>query len=163
MRVTLREGVRGGDRAGGRLRGGENPTCTPACERCRVTNDDEPTITLERWTGPWPDGDPDANFKCDVALYANVDPLRTITNLADNVGVPAGAICRYVLARWATEGSGGLLELGPHMVERLWSVCDRAEQDGTDAARLDAYAQLRQMLTWLRLPLHDRAGYDDGT
>ncbi|HEX4776630.1 MAG TPA: DUF6027 family protein [Acidimicrobiia bacterium] len=125
-------------------------------------SDDEPTITLERWTGPWPADDPDANFKSDVALYANVDPLQTIRGLADNVNVPVGALCRYVLARWATEGSGGLLELGPHMVERLASVCDEAERAGTDGGRLAAYAQLRQMLAWLRLPLRERAGYDGG-
>jgi len=171
MAVTLREVVRSADGATGRLRGGESPTCASEPTSARRTLrdrvgvddvDDEPTVTLERWTGPWPDDDPDANFKSDVALYANVDPLRTIRNLAGNVGVPTGAVCRYVLARWATEGSGGLLELGPHMVERLWSVFADAERAGTDDARLAAYAQLRQMVAWLRLPLHERAGYDGG-
>ena len=116
-------------------------------------------VTLERWTGPWPDDDPDANLKADVALYANVDPLSTIANLAANVDVPVGALCRYVLAKWATGGSGGLLELGPTMVNRLAAVCDDAEAAGTDAARLAAYDQLRQMIEWLRLPLVDDAGY----
>src|SRR5581483_37329 len=119
MAVTLREVVRSADGATGRLRGGENPTCAS-----------EPTSarrTLRDRVGVDDVDDPDANFKSDVALYANVDPLRTIRNLAGNVGVPTGAVCRYVLARWATEGSGGLLELGPHMVERLWSVFADAE------------------------------------
>ena len=120
---------------------------------------DEPTITLERWTGPWPPDDPDANFKADVALYANADPLSTIGPLAENLGVPVGAVCRYVLAKWATGGSGGLLELGPTMVNRLAAVCDEAEATGTDAARLAAYDQLNQMISWLRLPLTDDAGY----
>jgi len=120
---------------------------------------DDPVVRLERWTGPWADDDPDANFKADIALYANVDPLGTITNLAENIGVPIGAVCRYVLAKWATGGSGGLLELGPTMVHRLAAVCDDAEAVGTDSARLAAYDQLRQMVTWLRLPLETDAGY----
>jgi len=110
-------------------------------------------IELEPWTGPWPADDPDANLKRDIALYANVDPLPTIERLSTNVDVPVGALVRYVLAKWATGGSGGLLELGPTMVRRLTAVCDAADVTGTDAARLEAYDQLRQMLAWLRLPL----------
>ena len=112
-------------------------------------------VTLAPWTGPWPDDDPDANLKRDIALYANFDPLPTIERLAENIGVPVGAIVRYVLAKWATGGSGGLLELGPTMVRRLADVCDDAERAGTDESRLAAYDQLRQMLAWLRLPLDE--------
>ena len=81
----------------------------------------EPTRTVElvAWTGPWPDDDPDANFKADVALYAHVDPMATIGNLASALHIPEGAVVRYVLAKWASAGSGGLLELGPTMVHRL--------------------------------------------
>jgi hypothetical protein len=121
--------------------------------------DEEPTVRLERWNGPWPDDDPDANFKTEIALYANVDPLSTITNLATNIDVPVGAIVRYVLGRWAGGGSGALLEMGPSMVNRLAEVCATAEAAGTDAARLAAYDQLRQMIEWLRFPLVDDAGY----
>ena len=60
------------------------------------------TVPLERWTGPWADDDPDANFKHEVALYAGADPMVTIGNLAAALDVPAGAIVRYVLARWAS-------------------------------------------------------------
>ena len=119
----------------------------------------EPTVTLERWDGPWPADDPDANFKTEIALYANVDPLSTIAALAGNIGVPVGALCRYVLARWATGGSGAALELGPSMVGRLAEVCERAETAGTDDARLAAYDQLRQMIEWVRLSFTDDAGY----
>lgn len=115
--------------------------------------DDEPTITLERWTGPWPDDDADANFKADVALYSAHDPLQTLRGLSANVGVPVGALARYVLARYATGGSGGLLELGPTMVNRLWEPIEQAEAAGTDEARLAAYDHLRQMVSWLRFPL----------
>jgi hypothetical protein len=119
------------------------------------------TVELTPWTGPWAKDDPDANFKSDVALYAHVDPMVTIGNLASALGVPEGAIVRYVLAKWASAGSGGLLEIGPSMVERLWEPVERAEAGDTDADRLDAYDQLRQMLSWLRLPLSDpdSAGY----
>ena len=120
---------------------------------------DAPTVTLERWTGPWADDDPDANFKAEVALYANVDPLSTINNLSANIDVPVGALVRYVLGRWATGGSGAALELGPSMIRRLAAACADAEATGTDEARLAAYDQLRQMIEWLRLTIDDEAGY----
>jgi Family of unknown function (DUF6027) len=111
------------------------------------------TVELTPWTGPWAGDDPDANFKSDVALYAHVDPMTTIGNLASALDIPEGAIVRHVLAKWATAGSGALLELGPSMVHRLWEPVERAEVAGTDAARLDAFEQLRQMLSWLLIPL----------
>lgn len=111
------------------------------------------TLELTGWDGPWdPDG-PDANFKADVALYAHVDPMTTIDNLAAAMAMPEGAVVHYVLAKWASAGSGGLLELGPTMVHRLWAVVETAEKTDTDEARLEAYEQLRQMISWLRLPL----------
>ena len=119
-----------------------------------------PVVRLEPWSGPWADDDPDANFKAEVALYAGVDPLTTVRNLAAHLAVPEGALVRYVLARWASAGSGGLLELGPTMVHRLWGAVEAAEAEGTDEARLAAYQQLRQMISWLRLPLVERAGYE---
>lgn len=117
------------------------------------------TVTLEPWTGPWAADDPDANFKAEIALYATSDPLSTLRNLGRAIGVPVGALARYVLARYATSGSGGLLELGPSMVLRLWAPVAAAEDEGTDEARLAAYDQLRHMLSWLRLPLVEEAGY----
>jgi hypothetical protein len=123
--------------------------------------DDRDLVRLEPFTGPWADDDPDANFKADVALYAPVDPMITIRTLSENVGVPAGALVRYVLAKYATGGSGGLLELGPTMVRRLWEPIERAERDGSNDARLAAYDQLRQMIEWLRLPLEDPSIYPE--
>lgn len=114
---------------------------------------DDRTVVLQPWTGPWDDDDPDANFKTDIAVYALVDPLSTLRNLSSNLDVPVGALCHYVLAKWATAGSGGLLELGPTMTRRLGAVCDAAESEGTDDARLAAYTQLREMLDWLRYPI----------
>jgi hypothetical protein len=118
-----------------------------------------PVVTLERWDGPWAPDDPDANFKSDVALYSTQDPLVTIANLAGNLDLPVGAVVRYVLAKWASGGSGGLLELGPVMSRRLLEPITTAEEGGTDEARLAAYDQLRQMLTWLNLPLADDSSY----
>jgi len=94
-------------------------------------------------------------------MYAPVDPMNTVANLATAMRMPEGAIVRYVLAKWASTGSGGLLELGPTMVNRLWEPIERAEAQATEEARLEAYEQLRQMLSWLRLPLvdPDNSGY----
>jgi Family of unknown function (DUF6027) len=119
------------------------------------------SVELTPWTGPWPDDDRDANFKADVALYAHVDPMSTVGNLAEAMGIPEGGIVWYVLAKWASAGSGGLLEIGPSMVNQLWDPVEKAEAAATDAARLEAYQKLRQMLSWLRLPLSDpeSAGY----
>ncbi len=111
------------------------------------------TLELTGWDGPWDPDDPDANFKADVALYAHVDPMATIDNLAAAMAMPAGAVVHYVLAKWASAGSGGLLELGPTMVRRLWGVVEEAEETDSDDARLEAYEQLRQMISWLLLPL----------
>ena len=119
-------------------------------------------IDLEPWTGPWDDDDKDANFKADVALYAKVDPLHTVRGLARSTNVPIGAVVRWVLARWASEGAGGLLELGPTMTRRLEDVCRTAEEAGTDDARLAAYGQLRQMISWLHYPLEHPEVYEDG-
>jgi hypothetical protein len=116
------------------------------------------TIDLVGWNGPWETDDPDANFKADVALYAHVDPMTTISRLAAAMAIPEGAVVHYVLAKWASAGSGGLLELGPSMVHRLWAVVEKAEEAGTSEVRLEAYNQLHQMISWLRLPL-----VDDGT
>jgi ADP-ribose pyrophosphatase YjhB (NUDIX family) len=120
-----------------------------------VEDGDEPLVRLERWTGPWPDDDPDANLKADVAAYALADPLATVRRLARNLDVPVGALVRYVLARWASGGSEGLLELGPSTVERMGEVVRDAEEHDTDAARLDAYRVLAQMTGWLTAGLED--------
>lgn len=105
-------------------------------------------ISLEAWSGSWDDHDPHANFKAEVALWCKADPMETLEPFAEAVGVPVGAVCRSVLARWAAEGSAGKLELGPSMVDRLWSVCEKAGED--EKAQLAAFDQLRQMLSWLR-------------
>lgn len=120
-----------------------------------VEDGEEPLVRLERWSGPWPDDDPDANLKADIAAYSLSDPLATLRRLAGNVDVPVGAIVRYVLARWASGGSEGLLELGPSTVERMGEVVRDAEARDTDEARLEAYRVLAQMTGWLTAGLDD--------
>ena len=105
-------------------------------------------VRLETWSGPWLDTDPHANFKAEVALWSKADPMETLVPFAEVVGIPVGAVCRSILARWAAEGSAGKLELGPSMVERLWSVCEKAGDD--QRQQLAAFDQLKQMLSWLR-------------
>lgn len=119
------------------------------------------TIDLQGWTGPWADDDPHDNLKSDVALYSHVDPLVTVRGLSTATDIPVGAIVHYVLARWASEGSSGLLELGPTMTRRLHAVCDEAETAGTDDARMAAYDTLRQMISWLNYPLDHPEIHDD--
>ncbi|MEA3214981.1 MAG: hypothetical protein QOJ19_1137 [Acidimicrobiia bacterium] len=119
----------------------------------------EPTLVLERWNGPWAPDDPDANFKAEVAAYGLLDPLKTLRGMSANTGIPVGALGRYVLARWATAGSEGLLHMGGSMVERMWASCEAAESADSDQARLEAYGQLRQIVSWLRVPLHDADAY----
>lgn len=118
-----------------------------------MAGDGEPTVRLVRWTGPWEPDDPDAAYKAEVARAALVDPTATLEALGAAVGVPPGAIARHVLARWAAEGSAGLLELGPSMVERLWRLVAEAEAAGDDAARLAAYHRLRGLIGWLHAPI----------
>ena len=115
----------------------------------------EPTVELTRWEGPWSDDDPDANLKSDVALYTKLDPLTTLTTLSTNTGIPVGALVRYILARWASAGSEALLAAGPSVVERMWQTIEAAESADTTEARLEAYDVLRQIVSWLRVPLDD--------
>lgn len=94
--------------------------------------------------------------------YCLLDPLVTLRGMSRNLDIPVGVLARYVLAKWATGGSGGLLELGPVMVHRLWAPIEKAEQADSDQQRLAAYDQLRQMISWLKIPLDDPAVYDFG-
>ncbi len=112
-------------------------------------------MELAPFTGPWSPDDPDANFKAQVAEYSRNDPLPTLETLSRNLDIPVGALARYVLVRWAAEGSEALLATGPRLIERLWTVVTDAEADGSDEAKLQAFDTLRQMLSWLRVPLQE--------
>jgi len=113
------------------------------------------TVTLERFV--WSDDpeDKDANFKRDVALYTNDDPMPTVRRLSTNLNIPAGAVIRYVLCKWAASGSDALLETGPDMVEKMSSIFEEAEEADTIESRLHAYNAVREIISWLRVPLDD--------
>ncbi|MEU5398178.1 DUF6027 family protein [Streptomyces sp. NPDC005963] len=118
-----------------------------------------PTVRLRQWERCWQPDDRHANFKAEVVDYGLLDPLVTVRGMSQNLDIPTGAIVRYVLAKWATGGSGGLLELGPVMVPRLWEPIAAAEEADSDEQRLAAYHQLRQMISWLKVPLDDPTVY----
>jgi hypothetical protein len=129
-----------------------------------MTRPDDPDdpVDLHRiaegpWRGEWDDDDPDANLKRDVAERTRTDPMQTLATLSASTQIPVEVLARYVLARWASEGSDALLDLGPRTVERMWAVVAQAEAADTDAARLEAYDVLRQMVSWLRAPLEEDA------
>ncbi len=122
--------------------------------------DPEPTITLIQWDGPWDDDDPHANFKDDVAAYRLLDPLETLEGASSSMNIPVGALARYVLAKWSTGGSEGMLHVGGTTVERMHQWCEAAEDADSDIARLDAYHQMRQMVSWLRVPFENPDTYD---
>lgn len=105
------------------------------------------------WTGSWGPDDPDANFKAEVAAYSRADPRPTLEGLSARTGVPVAALARYALVKWGAEGSEALLALGPGTVTRLADAIDAAEATGTDAARLEAYAVVRDLVGWLRAGL----------
>jgi hypothetical protein len=117
------------------------------------TGPHEPTVALVRFDGTWADDDPYANLKAEVVAYGHLDPLVTLEGLAASSGVPVGALARYVLARWATGGNEALLELGTSGVDHLAGAVASAEAAGTDAARLAAYATVREVVGWLRAGL----------
>ena len=118
------------------------------------------TVSLVRWSGPWDSDDPAANFKEEVAAYGLLEPLDTITRLSESLDIPVGALVRYVLAKWATGGSEGMLHIGGTSVQRMHNACQAAESEDTDEARLRAYEELREMVRWLHLPIEDPTIYD---
>lgn len=122
-----------------------------------VEDGDEPLVRLEPYIGTWSDDDTDVNFRVDVATYSQADPLATLRVLGANLGIPVGALIRYVLATWVSDGAAALLEIGPTAVQRLVDAVDHAEAVGTDEARLAAYRQLQTQLTWLAHGLDEPA------
>jgi len=90
-----------------------------------------------------------ANFRAEVACYTAADPMPTIENLSNLTGVPVDQLIRYVLVKYAASASDALLSLDPIVFRQMRDHIARAEQDGSDAARLRAYEALRQMMAWL--------------
>ena len=112
-------------------------------------------VILHPFRGSWPPGDKDANFKDEVANYSRVDPMTTLDNMSRNLDIPVGALARYILVKWAASGSEGLMEIGPMVVRQMQDLVDKADALGSDEARLEAFHALKQIISWLKVPLDD--------
>ena len=110
-------------------------------------------VILHPFRGSWPPGDKDANFKDEVANYSRVDPMTTLDNMSRNLDIPVGALARYILVKWAASGSEGLMEIGPMVVRQMQDLVDKADALGSDEARLEAFHALKQIISWLKVPL----------
>ncbi len=90
-----------------------------------------------------------ANFKAEVACYTAADPMPTIRKLSELTGVPEEKLIRYVLVKYAASASDALLTMEPIVFHQMRDLVTRAEEDGTEAARLEAYEGLKQIVAWL--------------
>lgn len=107
-------------------------------------------MELYAYHDTWAETDPHANFKAEVALYSVVDPLPTFENLSRATGIPVPCLVRYVMVKYGASAADALLAMTPIVLRQMEQQVERAEAAGTDAARLEAYEALRQMVAWLR-------------
>tara|TARA_B100000676_G_scaffold303624_1_gene354435 strand:+ start:2471 stop:2848 length:378 start_codon:yes stop_codon:yes gene_type:complete len=117
--------------------------------------DSNTEINLKQFHWDADDTDKDANFKNAVALYTMSDPMPAIDRISRNLSIPVGSIVKYVLCKWTMSGSDALLEVGPDMVNKMTQIFEEAEFQGTAEARLEAYASVKSIVSWLRVPLDD--------
>jgi hypothetical protein len=108
-------------------------------------------LELYPYTDTWEPADPHANFKGEVAQYTLADPLVTLNGLSEATGVPVGCLARYVLVKYAASGADMALATGPLVLRQMEDQIEKAEIADTDAARLQAYKALKQMISWLRV------------
>ena len=113
------------------------------------------TLVLEAYEGSWPDDDPDAGFRSMVREYSRLDPLVTLETLSRNKNIPLGALVKFILARYSASGSEALMEMGSLVVRQMAEIVEQAEDEATDRARLEAYAALKAIVSWLQVPVSD--------
>jgi hypothetical protein len=106
-------------------------------------------VDLKPYHDHWPAGDPHANFKAEVACYSAADPLPTLENLSALTGIPVESLIRYVLVKYAASASEALMAMDPIVFQQMREHIARAEQDGSNEARLKAYTALKDMIAWL--------------
>jgi len=106
-------------------------------------------VDLKPYRDTWQSDDRHANFKAEVACYSVADPLPTLENLSEGTGIPVGCLIRYVLVKYAASGSEALMAMDPIVFRQMREHVARAEEDGSDAAKLKAYAALKDMIRWL--------------
>ncbi|MEE8602262.1 DUF6027 family protein [Euzebya tangerina] len=126
-----------------------------------MTVQPDPPPTLPAYRDTWPADDPHANFKEEVALHTTQDPTPMFVNLSRLTGIPVGALMRYALVKYGSEGTEALLHAGPRLIRRMAAITAEAEQRNTTAGRLEAYEQLRQIVSWLQVPLDDPGWVED--
>ncbi len=66
-------------------------------------------------------------------------------------GIPVPSLIRYILVKYTVSGAEALLAMTPLVLRQMEQHLEKAETSGTDAARLEAYESLRQMIGWLKL------------
>ncbi len=96
-----------------------------------------------------PAEDPHANFRAEVDCYTAADPMPTLENLSRLTGIPVERLVRYVLVKYAASSADALLSMDPIVFRQMRERIDRAEVEGTDAAKLSAYDALKQIVAWL--------------
>ena len=106
-------------------------------------------MDLRPYRDTWPADDPHANFKSEVASYTTTDPLPTLDRLSAGTGIPVECLIRYVLVKWAASGSEALLAMTPIVFQQMQEHVDRAENEGSEQARLRAYSALKDIVSWL--------------
>ncbi|MDQ1473541.1 MAG: dihydrofolate synthase / folylpolyglutamate synthase [Bryobacterales bacterium] len=92
-----------------------------------------------------------ANFRAEVACYTAADPYPTIQNLSNLTGIPVEQLIRYILVKYAASASDALLAMDPIVFRQMREQIARAEEEGTDAARLRAFDALSKIIRWLAL------------
>jgi hypothetical protein len=106
-------------------------------------------VDLKPYRDTWPEDDRHANFKAEVACYTAADPMPTMENLSRGTGIPVGCLVRYVLVKYAASGSEAIMAMDPIVFRQMREHVARAEAEDSDAARLRAYAALKDMVAWL--------------
>ena len=106
-------------------------------------------VDLKPYRDTWPSDDRHANFKAEVACYSVADPLPTLENLSKGTGIPVGCLIRYVLVKYAASGSEAMMAMDPIVFRQMREHVARAEEDGSEAAKIKAYAALKDMIAWL--------------
>ena len=108
-------------------------------------------MELHPYEDTWEADDPHANFKEEVALYSVADPLPTLENLSKDTGIPVPALIRYILVKYTASGSEAVLAMTPYVLRQMQDHINKAENAGTNEARLAAYEALGQMISWLTM------------
>ena len=110
-------------------------------------------IELQPFSGQFDDSDSDATFKREVAFYTAIDPMPTLKAMSEQMHIPVGALARYVLARWATSGSEGIMEIGPRVIHQMAEIVREGEAQNSQEARLQAYEKIKSIILWLSISL----------